>query len=444
MKVTETLARYAVETSYRSLPKEVVHQGKRCFLDLMGCALGGSRQPLAKILLKTVKDFGGKPQATVWGHGFKTSVANAALVNGAMSHALDFDDTHAPGVGHPSAPLLPAVLAVAEWKGLSGKAALEAFLLGFEVETRIGMAMGPAHYDRGWHATSTFGRFGAAIAAGKLLGLSVDQMKMAIGLAGTQSCGLRIVFGTMTKPFHPGKAAYDGVLAAVLAQQGFTCAPDIIEGKKGYFEVLGEKSSLEMMVKGLGKKYEVLKNTFKPYAACLLTHPTINAVIDMRNQYGLTPEMVQEISCEVGKFCLDAAGQVEPKTGLAGKFSTYYVAALALAEGAAGEDLFTDKRVLDPKMVALRKKVKARVSPSFTDTSARVTITDKSGKKYQMVVTTPKGDPRNPPTDEELEGKFRSLVPGVLPKPRMERLIESIWTMEKIPNVRQFIRLCCA
>ena len=443
MKVTEQLARYAIETSYKSFPKEVVHQAKRCILDLMGVALGGANQPLGKILVKMVNDFGGKPQATVWGHGVKTSVMNAALVNGAIAHALDFDDTHTGSLGHPSAPIVPAALAVAEWKGLSGKAAVEAFILGFEVGTRIGTGMGMKHYDRGWHATSTFGRFSAAVAAGKLLGLSLEQMKMALGLAGTQSAGLRLVFGTMTKPFHPGKSSYDGVLSAVLAQRGFTCAPNIIEGKKGFFEALGDdQSSLETMVKGLGKKYELLKNTFKPYAACLLTHPTIDAIIEMRNKYNLKPEDIKEISCDVAKFCLDSAGQVEPKTALAGKFSTYYCAALALAEGVAGENMFTDKRVLDPKMIALRKKVKARVVPGYKDTEAKVSITTRGGKKYSAYVDIPKGDPRNPPTDKELESKFRSLAPSVLSQPRIDRLVKTIWSLEKLGNVRQLIRLC--
>ena len=442
MKVTERLARYVLETSYPSFPKEVVHQGKRCFLDLLGVALGGAKQPLSKILLKMVKDFGGQPQATILGHGLKTNVMNAALVNGAMAHALDYDDTHSGSLGHPSAPLIPAVLAVAEWKGLSGKSALEAFILGFEVETRIGLGMGMKPYDRGWHATSTFGRFGAAVAAGKLLGLSLEEMKIALGLAGTQAAGLRLVFGTMTKPFHPGKCAFDGVLSAILAQRGFTCAPNIIEGKKGYWEVLGDDSNLEPMVKDLGKKYEVLKNTFKPYAACLLTHPTIDAILEMRNKYNLKPEDVEAISCDVGKFCLDSAGQVEPKTGLSGKFSTYYCAALALAEGEAGENMFTDKKVQDPQMVALRKKVKAKVVPGYKDTEAKVTITAKGGKKYSAYVNTPKGDPRNPPTDEELENKFRSLAPSVLPQPRVDRLVETIWSLEKLGNVRQLIRLC--
>ena len=442
MKVTELLARYVTETSYKSFPKEVVHQGKRCFLDLLGVALGGAHQPLGKILVRTVREFGGKPQATIWGHGLKTNVMNAALINGAMAHALDYDDTHVGSMGHPSAPLIPAVLAVSEWKGLSGRSALEAFILGYEVETRIGVGMGMKHYDRGWHATSTFGRFGAAVAAGKLLGLSLEEMKIALGLAGTQAAGVRLVFGTMTKPFHPGKSAHDGVLSAILAQRGFTCAPNIIEGKKGFFEALGDHSRLEPMVKGLGQKYEVLKNTFKPYAACLLTHPTIDAIIEMRNKYNLQPEDIAEISCDVAKFCLDSAGQQEPKTGLAGKFSAYYCAALALTEGVAGEDMFTDKKVLDPKMVALRKKVKARIVPSYKDTEANVTITTKGGKKYSAYVDTPKGDPRNPPTDEELEGKFRSLAPSVLSKPKMERLIQTIWNLEKVGNIRQVIRLC--
>jgi 2-methylcitrate dehydratase PrpD len=442
MEVTEKLARFAVETSYRSFPKPVVHQAKRCFLDLLGVALGGSQQPLGKILVKVAKDFGGKPQATILGHGLKTSVMNAALINGAMAHALDFDDTHIGSIGHPSAPVIPAVLAVAEWKGLSGKSALEAFLLGFEVETRIGMGLGPKHYERGWHNTSTYGRFGAAVAAGKLLGLSLGEMKQAMGLAGTQAAGLRLVFGTMTKPFHPGKSAFDGVLSAILAQRGFTCAPNILEAKKGFVETLGDHSKLEPMVKNLGKTYQVLKDTFKPYAACLLTHPTIDAIIDMRNKYDLRPEDVENIQCDVAKFCLDSAGQVEPKTGLAGKFSTYYCAALALSEGVAGEDMFTDRKVLDPKMVALRKKVKARIVPRYKDTEAKVTITTKGGKKYSAFVDRPKGDPRNPPTDRELEDKFRSLAAFVLPQRKIDSLVKTIWRLEKVSNIRELIRLC--
>ena len=441
MRTTETLARFVVETSYRSFPKPVIHQAKRCFLDLLGVAIGGSHQPLTRILVKMVKDFDGKPQATVWGHGFKTNVMNAALVNGAMAHALDYDDTHGEASGHPSAPLIPALLSIAEWKGLSGKSALEAFLLGFEVETRIGMGMGGKHYDRGWHSTSTFGRFGAAVAAGKLLGLSLPQMTRAMGLAGTQAAGVRLVFGTMTKPFHPGKAAFDGVLSAILAQREFTCAPNILEGKKGYVEALGDHSRLQPMVKGLGRQFEVLKNTFKPYAACLFTHPTIDAVIQLRNRHKLSPDQVQQIRCEVARGCMDAAAQAEPKTALAGKFSVYYAAALALAEGEAGEELFTDQRVLSPRMVALRKRVKASGSPSLKSTEARVTILTKDGKKYAAFIDCPKGDPRNPPSDGELEKKFRKLMSLRYSSKKVDSLVDQIWNLEKVKNIRRIIRL---
>ncbi len=195
-------------------------------------------------------------------------------------------------------------------------------------------------------------------------------------------------------------------------------------------------------LKNLGRKYEVLKDTFKPHAACLLTHPTIDAVIELRNKYNLRPEEVSEINCEVARFCLDSAGQSEPKTGLAGKFSVYFCAALALAEGAVGEDMFTDQKVLDPQMVALRKKVKAQIVPEFKDTEARVTITTKNGKKYTTYITTPKGDPRNPPSDQELEEKFRSLAAFVLPEAKINRLAKAIWSLEEVRNIRNLIKLC--
>jgi 2-methylcitrate dehydratase PrpD len=442
MKVTETLASFVLKTSFRSFPREVVHQGKRCFLDLLGVALGGSDQPLSRILVNMARDFGGKPQATIWGKGLKSNVMNAAFINGAMAHALDYDDTHVKTIMHPSAPVIPAVLAVAEWKRLSGKVALEAFLLGYEVETRIGLGMGNKPYNRGWHATSTFGRFGAAAAAGKLLGLSLAEMSQALGLAGTQASGLRLVFGTMTKPFHPGKSASDGVLSALLAKRGFTCAPNILEGKKGYVEAFGEDSKLAPMVHDLGSKYEVLNNTFKPHAACLLTHPTIDALIQLRNLHHLSPDDVEQIECEVARFCLDAAGQKEPKTGLAGKFSVYYCAALALTEGVAGEDRFTDEFVLDPKMVALRRRVKAIVRPGLKETEAKATVVTRRGKKYSAFVERPKGDPRNPPTDEELEYKFRTLAALVLPKRKIDLLVRILWNLEKVEDIRQVIRLC--
>jgi 2-methylcitrate dehydratase PrpD len=217
----------------------------------------------------------------------------------------------------------------------------------------------------------------------------------------------------------------------------------MVEGPKGFAEALGDDdTNLNLMEKNLGRKYQILNNTFKPYAACLLTHPTIDGVFELKSRYHLKADDVAEIFCEIARFCLDSAGQREPKTGLAGKFSIYYCAALPLVEATAGEDLFTDKKVQDPQMVALRKKVKARIDPALKDTEARVTITTQDGKKYSTFIDKPKGDPRNPPTDSELENKFRSLAIHILPPKKIDALIEMIWNLEKVKNLGQLIRLC--
>jgi 2-methylcitrate dehydratase PrpD len=443
MKITDKLVSFAQKTSYKDFPQGVIHQAKRCFLDLIGVALGGATQPLVQILTTTLKETGGTPQATVISHGFKTSLLNAAFINGAMAHALDFDDTHIGSIIHPSAPVIPAILAAGEWRGATGKAAVEAFVIGFEVETRIGLGLGSKHYNRGWHTTSTCGRFGAAVAAGKLIGLSPLQMSRAMGLAATQASGLRLAFGTMTKPFHPGKSAFDGLLSALLAEKDFTCAPNMLEGPKGFAEALGDDdTNLNRMVKNLGKKYEILNNTFKPYAACLLTHPTIDGVFELKKRYDLKAGEVDEISCEIARFCLDAAGQKEPKTGLAGKFSVYYCAALPFFEETVGEDMFTAEKVQSAPIAALQKKVKTRVNSSLKDTEARVTITSKDGKKYSVFIDKPKGDPRNPPTDTELENKFRSLAGNILPQRKIDALVEMIWNLEKVKNLGELLRRC--
>ena len=442
MDATEKLARFVLETPYRSFPADVCHQAKRCFIDLIGVTLGGCKQPLSKILIEMIPEFDGKHQSTVLGWGLKTNVMNAALINGSMAHALDYDDVHLGAHGHPSAPLIPAILALGEWKKISGQAALEAFVLGYEVETRIGVGIGFGHYERGWHSTSTFGRFGAAVAAGKLLGLSLDQMLYAMGLAGTQASGVRLVFGTMAKPFHAGKSASDGVMSALMAERNFTCARNILEGKKGYVEALGEGASLDRMVQDLGKVYEIRNNTFKINASCLLTHPIIDAVRELRNRNDLRMEHIQEIQCEVSKLCLDTAGNEDPQTGLAGKFSTHFCAALALAEGFAGEEMFTDAKVLNPDMVALRKKVKVKIAPELKETEAKACITALNGQQYSTFVHYPKGDPRNPLTDQELEEKFRSLAAVALPKEKMESLLKAIWGLGKVRDIGKVIKLC--
>jgi 2-methylcitrate dehydratase PrpD len=325
---------------FDDIPSEVIAQARRCFLDWVGVTLGGMAHPATGLMIETLLDLGGAEQASILGTAAKTSMHHAALINGTASHVLDYDDTHLGALLHPSVTIIPAVLALGESRHASGRDVLLAYLTGFEIETRISIAMGAMHYDIGWHATATMGRFGAAAASAKLLGLDRKQTANALGLAGTQASGLRKVFGTMTKSFHPGKAAADGLLSALLAAKGFTSSEDILIGDKGLGALLSPDYYPTRALAGLGSVYNIMGISIKPFASCLYTHPVIDGMIYLRDRYGLTPERVKRILCRVSKFCADAACQKNPQTGLAGKFSTYYCAALALADGRAGESDF--------------------------------------------------------------------------------------------------------
>jgi 2-methylcitrate dehydratase PrpD len=443
MKAAQKIADYVKRTAYIDLPKNVVEQAKLCLLDWLGVTLAGSVEELTPILTGCLEEIGGAKQATVLGKGIQTSVLFAALINGTMSHALDYDDVHAASFSHPSVPLAPAVLAAGEYKQASGKDVLTAFVLGFEVETRIGAAAGRAHYDHGWHATSTIGRFGAAVGAGKLLGLDENMLVNALGIAGTQTGGVRQVFGTMCKPFHAGKAAMDGVLAALLAQRGFTSSDEIIEGKYGFLDVFSPEPQKEKILAGLGKDYQIMGVGFKPYASCAGTHTTIDALKQIQSRERLAAGDVLEINLELAKLPLDAAGIAEPKKALEGKFSVYHCAALAFLEGSVDEDKFTDEKVNDPRLVELRKKVKARLNPDFKLLDAKVTVVTKDGREVVSFVSIPKGQPENPLTFSEMEDKFTGLAKLVLPEENIRQVIEKVKTLENIADLRELFRLCC-
>ena len=267
MNLTEKLSRFVVQFRIEDIPEEVIEASKKCFLDWVGVAIGGMKDHSVKIVVNLLKEMGGKKQASVLGYGFKTTLLNAALINGMMSHVLDYDDAHSGSRSHPSSPLIPALLSISEYRKLTGRDLVTAFVLGFEVGTRIGLALGKTYYERGWHATSILGRFGSAVGVGKLLRLNPKQLACAMGLAATQTGGLRRVFGTMGKPFHAGKASMDGMLSALLASRGFHAPEDILDGKSNFLEMFSEGYDPNPITQGLGKDYEVLKDSFKPYAA---------------------------------------------------------------------------------------------------------------------------------------------------------------------------------
>ena len=437
----ERLLSFLLDTSFEDLLPEVVSQVKRCIVDWIGVTLAGLNHPSISILIETVEELRGEKQAMIIGTSMKTSLLNAALVNGAMSHVLDYDDTHLGALMHPSAPLIPALLAYGEWKKVNGKDFLLAFLLGFEIETRISMAMGASHYGAGWHSTATMGRFGAAAGVSKMAGLNRREMACALGLAGTQASGIRRVFGTMAKSFHPGKAAADGLLSVLLAQKGYTAPTNILEGERGLGSLLSSDFKPQRGLEGLGKAYTIMGVSLKPYASCLYTHPTIDGVIHLRNEYQLNPEEIEGIHCKVSKFCFDAACQEDPRTGLEAKFSTYYCVALALIEGVAGEDLFRDEDTLDPAIRGLMKKVHIEETPGFSDREAELTIQLRNGKTLRHRVYFPLGDPENPLTDQQLEEKTRNLLAPVFPKERIDLILEKIWAFDSIENIAGFTPL---
>jgi 2-methylcitrate dehydratase PrpD len=442
MNPIDKLCRFILDTDYSCLPEDVVSQVKRCIIDWLGVAIGGSKEPCVKIGKEIINELGGEPQATLPVFGMKTSVTNCALVLGIMSHALDYDDTHAGTLIHPSAPILSALLPIAEWRGLSGRSFIEAYAIAYDVAIRAGLALGQSHYARGWHSTSTLGHLGSTAGVGKLLGLKESQIINALALASTQAGGFRHVFGSMGKPFHPGRAASDGIMAALLAEKGFTCSREALDGDKGFFSIFTGNAGMEKLVDGLGREFKVLENSFKAHASCLLTHPTIDALLRIRGEKGFHIEGIEEVFCRVSRFCLDAAGKREPRNGLEGKFSIYFCSALALIEGRAGEEQFSDSMVMRKDICELSRKVTAKVDQSMKETEAHVSIRMKDGYYLEAMVDTPKGDPKNPLTDQELREKFYSLVRPVLSEDKAKRIIEIVEKLDEEKDLKELVSNC--
>ena len=442
MNVTERLAKFIVDVTYDHLPEKVIEQGKKCFLDWLGVALAGSTYPIADIMAELNGDLGGKKQATFLGRGIKGNLLNTSLANGTISHVLDFDDTHTGSFCHVSCAIMPVIFTLGEYLHTSGKDCLAAFVAAFETSSRVGMAIAPGHYNAGWHTTSTLGRLGAAVASGKLLGLDEQQTRRALGIGATQAGGFQVVFGTMCKPLHAGKAAMDGLLSAMLAKKGFDSPENILDVPKGFCGMFSEKSAFDKALSGLGESYEIMNNSFKPYASCLFTHSPIDAALDLRDSHSISPDEIEKVHCRVAPLATEVAGRLEPKTALEGKFSIYYAVAVALAEGEVGEDKFTDERMRDANLFAFQKKVSLEEDADFDNITAELTIKMQDGSEYTKKVLSPKGGPENPLSSPELERKFRALAGMVLSERKVEKLATNILRLEKLTDINTFVSLC--
>lgn len=438
-EITRGLARNIVASKPSDLPAAVRHEAARALLNWCGCAIGASRHPTTASALAAVLPFAGAPQAGIPGRSERLDILHAALVNGISSHVLDFDDTHAVAI-HPSAPVLPAVLALAEWKALSGAELLHAFVLGVEAECRVGLSVFPEHYMAGWHITGTAGVFGAAAAAGRLLGLNEQQMTWALGIAATQASGLREMFGSMCKSLHPGHAARNGLTAALLAAKGFTSSERGIEAARGFARVLSTKFDPSIITAEWGRRYELMSNMYKPYACGLVVHGTIDGCIQLRNEHGLTPEMIDRVDLRVSPIVFELTAKENPQTGLEGKFSVFHAAAVALRHGMAGEAQFSDDSVLDPLTVALRRKVHIERDESIGRVQSRISITLEDGRRLERYVEHALGTLERPMSDADLEAKFRGLATGILSDRQCSEVIRLCWTVESLPDAGAIVR----
>ena len=432
--VTRKLARYIVAAKYEDLPAPVRKEAQRTLLNWAGCAIGGSRHETVDIAISALAPFAGPGQATVLGRKEKLDVLHASLMNGISSHIFDYDDTHLRTIIHPAGPVASAILALAEYQPVSGRDFLNALVLGAEAECRIGNAVWPNHYDIGWHITGTAGVFGAAAAVGKLLKLNEQQMVWALGLAASQPVGLREMFGTMTKSFSPGRAAQNGFTAALMASKNYTCSDQGIEASRGWANVLSTAHNYSEITEKLGQTYEISINTYKPFACGVVIHPTLDACIQLRNQYKLTADQIDRVELKVHPLVLELTGKKTPQTGLEGKFSVYYAAAVALMQGAAGERQFSDKLAKDPAVVALRDRVMTMIDPAIGPEQVRVIVTLKDGRKLEKYIDNVIGSVKNPMSDAALEAKFADLAQGVIPAAQARKVMGLCWGVEKLAS----------
>jgi 2-methylcitrate dehydratase PrpD len=376
----------------------------------------------------------------VLGRGERLDAMLAALINGTSSHVFDFDDTHLKTVIHPSGPVAAAILALAERTPVRGEDFVHAFVLGVEAECRIGNAVYPAHYDVGWHITGTAGVFGAAAAVGRLIGLDEQQMVWALGIAATQASGLREMFGTMAKPMHPGNAARNGMLAALLASKNFTSSNQGIEAPRGFARVLSTGFKPAEITDRLGETWELALNTYKPFACGIVEHPAIDGCIQLRNEHGLRAEDIESIALKVHPLVLELTGKRSPRTGLEAKFSVYHSTAVAVIHGAAGEAQYSDEVVRDPRVIALRERITAAVEEGVREDQVRIAVRLRDGRTLEKFVEHAVGSLGRPMSDADLEAKFRAQAEAVLTAAETDKLIALCWEIGRLDDAGDIAR----
>lgn len=437
--VTQSLAHLVVTTRWEDIPDAVRRQAKRSFMNFFAVALAGCRTDPVEIALRSLLEFSGGKQATIVGRRERIDTLSAAFLNAAAANVQDFCDTHVRTVIHPTAPVAPALLALAELRPVSGRDLLLAFILGQEVQARIALAVSPGHYNRGWHITSTCGIFGAAAGAGKLLALDETKMIWAIGTAATQSSGLCESLGTASKCANVGNSARNGLWSALLAEKGFDGPAEPLAGVQGFYSATSQPPNLALVTEGLGESWELMQTSYKPYPCGFVIHPVLDCVLDWRCD---NPNAVVEKIVVRGNPLLAArTDRPNVSTGRESQVSVQHAVAAAIVTGKAGVDQFTDACVRDPAVLALRRKVTVERDPSFSTVAAAVDITTTDGKIHNLSQSAARGSDGNPMSDHDLEQKLRTCAAGWDPRHDIAPLIDAVWALDESADVSRLASL---
>lgn len=443
MSATARLAEFTVKTSLEECPPEAVARVRLAALDTLGVMLAGAAEPAARVVRSLARAEGGAALCTVVGTRLVTAPGWAALANGTAGHAHDFDDTSFALMGHPSVPLFAAALAAGEAETADGKALVTAYLVGFEVSAALGRALNPAHYTRGWHATSSIGTLGCAAAAARLLGLDATQTRHAFAIAASHASGLKENFGSMTKPYHAGHAALGGVRSAQLAREGLTGSDTALEGRQGYVAAFGGERPLDAALEDLGRTWQLLASgiAVKPYPSCALTHPAIDALLELRGRHGLAPADVAAVEVGVNRVVPDVLAHTRPTTALERKFSMQFCAAAALAEGRVDLASFEDGPVRNPDVRQLMERVTMVVDPALPDgleqhAWSRVSVRLAGGRTLEAAARGARGHPDTPLSHEALRAKFLACAARAIARDEAEGVAEQLEHLEDIPDLR--------
>jgi 2-methylcitrate dehydratase PrpD len=436
------LADFIQSLNFADLGQKTIHMARLSFLDWLGSVARGGQEEPAKIALSVLSEQGGKPQATLLPSGEKTSALNAALGNGIASHIIELDDVHRESIIHTGAVVIPAALAIAEMTHANGRKFIESLVAGYEAAIRVGEAVTPSHYYY-WHNTGTCGTFGACAAAGKIMGLDREQMVWALGNAGTQAAGLWefLADGAMSKHLHPGKAAQNGLLSALLASGGFTGATAILEGKRGFCRAMAPEFDLDRITDSLGRPpYKIEGNSFKIHSSCRHTHPAVDIALDLAARADLRPSDISGIEVRTYRTALDITDTPEPPTIFAAKFNLPFCVALALTKRRCGLEDFSDENLRDPEIRSLAGRVKLICDDALTSLypakwAAALEIKATSNDVYRGRTDFPVGDPENPAADELLMEKFLRLASGSWGKQKAESLMKAVMELETVEDM---------